>query len=125
MWASVQCKNMHLISRSLSITCSTASSTNSRSKLSILPLIRYVADLVSSLCFLLCILLQFLAILIKRASGLSLGTFYQNGALSRHFSHDFPCSPTLLLLFLLCYSLLFCLSCRCLASLNPYILLDL
>jgi len=101
-------------------------STNSCSKLSISPLIRYVADLVSFLCFLLCILLQFLTILINRASGLNLGTFYQNGALSRHFSYDFPCSPTLLLLFLPSHSLLICLSlCRFLTGLNPYILLDL
>lgn len=99
------------------------SSTNSRSKLSISPLVRYVADLVSFLCFLLCIL-QFLTSLIKRASGLSLGTFYQNGALSRHFSHDFPCSPTLLLLFLPSHSLFCLLLCWCLTGLNPYILLN-
>lgn len=86
-------------------------STNSRAKLSISPLIRYVADLVSFLCFLLCVLLQFRTILMKRASGLSLGTFYHNGALSRHFSHDFPCSPTLLLLFLPSHS--YCSVCRC------------
>jgi hypothetical protein len=84
------------------------SSTNSHLKLSISPFIRCVAYLVSVLCFLLCILLQFLTILIKRASGLSLGTFYQNDALSRYFSHDFPCSPTLLLLLLPSHSL-FCL----------------
>ena len=126
MWASVQCKICIWYQEHLQSPTAHLSSTNSCSKWSISPLIRCVADLVSFLCFLLCILLQFLTILIKRASGLSLGTFYQNGALSHHFSHDFPCSPTLLLLFLPPHSLLFCLSlCRCLTGLNPYSLRDL
>lgn len=48
-------------------------STNSLSKLSISPLIRYVADPVSFLCFLLYILLQFRAILYQKGEQTELG----------------------------------------------------